>query len=698
MEDDNSSLKAFMWTVVAVATPLVAVMLVQAVHRGFRHLTLSYAVAIVVFSAVLIVGELFPIPVARGAEAGDEITVSSTFGFALLLITPVVVPIAAQAVALVIDGVVRHRRLSRLPFNVAQYAVAFLTARIIYSRLAGQPFTPHANPGAPYLVAALAGALGFLLVNNFLVGCAIALSVRMNLRLVLRGDLAWQIWTSAPLLGLGPLAAQAMSWTPLSVILLLVPIVALHRSGRLAMQREQEALRDTLTGLGNRNMLHAATARAMSEGNGRLAMLLLDLDHFKDINDTLGHAVGDEMLLAVSRRLTALSGPRDLVCRLGGDEFVVLRRRETSEEELRQFAETLCAAVCEPVILGGVTLTVGCSVGIALAPDHAGTLADLLRCADIALYSAKTTRGAACVYDRVNDRHSAALLGLHADLRTALDDESSNQIWVAFQPQLDVRTGTVSSVECLARWRHPTVGSVEPDVFVPIAENTSLVNALLFRILDATLRQLTEWDAQGLSLNASVNLSARQLADMALPDIIARHLDRYDIAPERIVLEVTESRLMANPEHSSAILRRVHDMGVRLSIDDFGTGYSSLSYLQKLSVDELKIDKSFTAELGRSGNDAIVRSTIDLGHNLGLRVVAEGVEDLETAKELRAMGCDLLQGYLVGAPMVATELPAHLSTLQLWLGSHDRFSGRTRRSLEPAYSAQDRPIGMLEGS
>ncbi len=660
MRKDSRQLQVYLWGVVIVTVPLVVLVSRPAVDGTLGALTARDRLFAVLFSIVLVAGELFPIPVARGRQAGDEITVSSTFGFALLLIAPIDVAIAAQCVALVVDCVARHGRISRVPFNTAQYALAFIAARYVYALLAHAPFTPSPHLAPPSLAPSLVAAIAFLLVNNFLVGCAVALRLNARLHRVLSDDLAWQLSTSAPLLGLGPLGAQAVQWTPWALILLLVPIAALHRSGRLAMRREQEALRDGLTGLANRSLLTSAATRALADRNGRLAMLLLDLDHFKDINDTLGHAVGDQMLVAVARRLSDLSSELDLVCRVGGDEFVVVHRGFENRGDVEKFARRLSAAVREPMVLQGVTLTVGCSVGISLAPDHASSLEDLMRCADIALYSAKNTRDTTRVYDPASDKHSAALLGLPADLRAALEDEN-DQIWVAFQPQLDIRSGAVLSVECLARWHHPRSGEVAPDVFVPIAENTSLIDALFYRVLDLSLSQLRDWDDQDIRLTASVNLSTRQLSNMGLPVAINRRLVDHGVAPGRLLLEVTESTLMADPEHSSAVLRRLHEMGVRISIDDFGTGYSSLAYLQRLDVDELKIDRSFIADLARTGDATIVRSTIDLGHNLGLQVVAEGVEDSETAEALRHLGCDILQGYLIAPPMTGGAMPRFLA-------------------------------------
>jgi diguanylate cyclase (GGDEF)-like protein len=660
--ENRRDLRRYMSLVVALATPLLVIACLEAFDHDRAAFDARNGAIVLIFCGVVVIGEMWPIPVARGQEAGDEITVSSTFGFALLLVAPVFWAVAAQALALVIDCFVRRRPFDRLPFNIAQYAVAFMAARLVYALLAHQSFTSPVPAPSPDLGAALAAAAAFLLLNNFLVAVAVAISLQMRLTRVLFGDLTWQIATSAPLLGLGPLAAQAMTWTPLSIVLLLLPIVALHHSARLAMRREQQALRDALTGLANRAMITSAAQRALSASVGATAMLLLDLDHFKEINDTLGHGVGDEMLTLVAKRLAAEAGPNDLVGRLGGDEFVILRRNLEESGDATELAARLCASVRKPVVLRGVTLTVGCSIGIAYGPEHADNVPDLLRCADIALYSAKSTRDTAAVYSKMHDGHSAAKLGLQADLRAALENADDPQVWVAYQPQLDLATGRITSVECLARWQHPELGEVQPDTFVPIAESTSLVDLLLRRVLDDALRQVVVWERLGLSLKVGVNLSTRQISDDGLPETIARYLACHGVSADRLVLEVTESRLMSDPEHCAQILGRLHDMGVQISIDDFGTGYSSLAYLQRLAVDELKIDRSFTMQLAESGEDTIVRSTTDLGHNLGLRVVAEGVEDERTARRLAEIGCDLAQGYGIGRPVAAWQIPALVST------------------------------------
>ena len=656
MGGSDRRLLSYMWSVVAVSLPVVVLTATSAQQTGLQVLSGTTGLSVLLFSVILVAGEMWPIPVARGEDSGDEITVSSTFGLALLLVAPVFYVILAQAVALIIDWAVRRRAWHRLPFNVAQYSLAFAAARWMYAHVSGLSFTYDLDEGAPDLFGAVMAGLTFLVVNNGLVGVAVAVRLRTNLWAVVSTDLSWQLMTSVPLLGLGPLAAQASQWTPWSVVLLLIPVAALYLSGSTAMKREQEALRDPLTGLANRTMLSTAAERARQSATG-IAMLLIDLDHFKDVNDTLGHAVGDELLKAVASRITDQAGPSDLVVRLGGDEFVVLVRNVASRQAVVDLADRIKVTMDTPFTVHDVSLVVGCSIGIGLAPEHADTVEDLLRCADVALYSAKTERGTVAVYDRHSDRHSAALLGLQADLRAALEDPDSTQVHVVFQPQMTLVDGRIAAVECLARWTHPELGPLLPDNFIPMAESTSLIDPLMRRVLDLSLSQLTEWDRQGQHLSIAVNLSARQLSDLALPATVAELLALHQVEPSRLVLEVTESRLMSDPERSIHILSQLQATGVEISIDDFGTGYSSLSYLQRLAVDELKIDKSFIIGLHEASNATIVRSTIELGHNLGLRVIAEGVESLTVLRELSDMGCDLVQGYLIGRPTHASEIP-----------------------------------------
>jgi diguanylate cyclase (GGDEF)-like protein len=663
--DDSRRLLTYMWLIVAVSVPVVALTARQASSREqLSGLTSAEWLTIALLTSILVIGELWPIPVARGTDSSDEITVSSTFGFALLLFCPVFYAVAAQSLALLIDWVVRRRRWHRLPFNIGQYALAFVTARLVYAALSGENFTAAPGVSNPHLGAAMVAAVAFLVVNNGLTAIAVASKLELRTWRVLSEDLRWQIGTSTPLLALGPVVTHAAAWSPWALAILIAPVAALHRSGRLAMLREQEALRDSLTGLANRALFMASARRTLTASTRGAAVLMIDLDHFKDINDTLGHAVGDELLVAVAERLQAAVGHHDLVARLGGDEFAVLGRSLVDASSAAVVAERLGEGLRHPFAAGGVLLDVGCSIGISLAPDHGDSIEALMRAADVALYKAKAKRGTFAVYNPQDDTHSVALLGLQAELRRALEDEPPSQsgaITVAYQPQLNVADGQVAGVECLARWHHPVLGDLPPDVFIPIAESSTLIEALTRRVLESSLQQLSEWDAQGLHLVAAVNLSARMLSDRNLPASLADLLERHQIDPGRLVVEVTESRLMTDPERSAAVIREVHEVGVQISVDDFGTGYSSLAYLQRLQVDELKIDKTFVQEIACGGSETIVRSTIELGHNLGLRVVAEGVEDASTARKLSKMGCDRLQGYYIGRPCDAADLPASIS-------------------------------------
>jgi len=655
----NTRLHGYMWIVAGLALPVAALTAWASGPALLDQLTGRHGPLIAGLMVILVLGELFPIPIARGEEAGDEITVSSTFALVLILVAPLLAAVLAQALALTLDEGVRRRRWDRLPFNIGQYTLSLVAARLAYDALSHRDVTSGLGIGDLLpLGPALCAAALLLVLNNGFVCIAVALKLQARIYKIFNRDLRFHVAVAVPLLGLAPVIAQSVSWTSWSLLLLLTPIVALHRSGHLAMRREQEALRDPLTQLGNRTLLQTAAHRTLAAASLSSAVLLIDLDHFKEINDTLGHAVGDEVLVEVARRLTAsVRDEEDLVTRLGGDEFAILARGLTGTEGAEELAVRIIEALRAPVQVGEVRLDVQASIGIGLAPQHADTVAELLRVADVALYAAKANRGGYAFYRREDDGHSLARLGLQGDLRRALADPLDRQLSLAYQPQLDLRTGRVGSVECLARWQHPELGPLAPDLFIPIAENAGLVEPLTWRVLDLALDQLCRWERSGHVLRVAINLSARHLSDLTLPDAVGAALQRYGLSPDRLVLEVTESRLMIDPERAATVLKRLALAGVELSIDDFGTGYSSLAYLQRLDVDELKIDRTFIASLSTDhGNATIVRSTIDLGHSLGLRVVAEGVEDADAADMLRAWGCDLLQGFHIGRPTAAAEL------------------------------------------
>ena len=419
---------------------------------------------------------------------------------------------------------------------------------------------------------------------------------------------------------------------------------------RRKAQREQLeylALHDGLTGLFNRSRLCEEIDHAIAVRQP-FALLLLDLDRFKEINDTLGHPVGDKLLIEVSRRLGEAT-PGGVIARLGGDEFALLLPIGSGADAALATARRIAAEIRVPFSVDRLALELGASIGIALFPDHGGDPDRLLRCADVAMYLAKCEQAAAAVYDADRDHHSVRNLALSGELRRALE---GNALTLHYQPQLDLATKRVVGAEVLARWLHPKHGEIMPEEFVAVAEQMGLIRSLTFWILDTALGQLAVWQREGRRLSLSVNLSSRNLHEEDLPQTVARLLATHGLDPKRLTLEITESAIMVDPARARDVVERLSALGVRLAIDDFGTGYSSLSYLKRLRVDELKIDKSFVRQMEEDHNDAvIVRSTVELAHNLGLEVVAEGIENETHLRLLRTLGCDVGQGHFLGRPM-----------------------------------------------
>ncbi|HWG93501.1 MAG TPA: bifunctional diguanylate cyclase/phosphodiesterase, partial [Mycobacteriales bacterium] len=378
-------------------------------------------------------------------------------------------------------------------------------------------------------------------------------------------------------------------------------------------------------------------------------VMLVDLDHFKEINDTLGHHVGDELIVEVSRRLAANLRPGDTVARLGGDEFAILALGISGPADGRFVAERLLAALEDPFVADNVRLDVQASLGVAVHPAHGDDADTLLQRADIALYDAKAERGTVRLYEPTADDHTPEKLALAAELRRGLQDD---ELFLEFQPQVAALSGRTVGLEALVRWQHPTRGLLMPDEFLPVVENTGLIAPLTLAVLDKALEALAGWRAAGHEITVAVNLSVRHLTDLDLPSKVEALLRGRDIPPGALVLEVTETVIMSDPSRAVAVLNLLRDLGIGVAIDDFGTGYSSLAYLRRLQIDELKIDRSFVQNLPRDEGDAvIVRSTIEMGHNLGLRVVAEGVEDDETLRMLRSWRCDVVQGYGISRPV-----------------------------------------------
>jgi diguanylate cyclase (GGDEF)-like protein len=457
-----------------------------------------------------------------------------------------------------------------------------------------------------------------------------------------------------------------------------------------AARQAHEASHDPLTGLANRVLLQERTRAALAEQhNLTTALLLLDLDHFKEINDTLGHAAGDFLLQRVADRLRALSRPGDLVARLGGDEFAVLLTGLESSDAAEPAAEGVLRLLAEPVEYEGLRLSVEGSVGVACYPADAQDADELLRRADVAMYQAKSDRGSWVRYDVERDGSSVHRLALVAELRTALE---RNEVVVHYQPQADLRTGQIVGIEALARWQHPQRGLLMPVDFVGVAEQSGLVRPFTLRVLDLAVAECARWTALGRPVTVAVNLAARSLLDRQLPHDVAAVLARHSLSPDRLVLEITESTATSELEVVEEVLGRLRRLGVALSVDDFGTGYSSLAFLQRTAVNELKVDRSFVCGMLTSDSDlALVRTTVQLAHSLGARAVAEGVEDASLAEALRDLGCDMAQGYWLSRPVAAEAIRTLLGVDKL-AAEPPRFAMPEPRAEQPLATPRLRAV------
>jgi diguanylate cyclase (GGDEF)-like protein len=423
---------------------------------------------------------------------------------------------------------------------------------------------------------------------------------------------------------------------------------------RRAEENHRLAMFDHLTGLPNRLLFFDRVTQAVSaagrEGSG-VGVLLLDLHRFKEVNDTLGHERGDELLRQVGPRLQGVLRASDSVARLGGDEFGIALAGLNTLSEGEDVARKLTDALDTPFVLDGIDIALGGSIGIARYPDHGDDPDQLLRRAEVAMYVAKAARAPYESYSLEQDTYSTDRLALVAELRRAIDE---GDLALAYQPMIDLERGVIIGVEALLRWSHASQGPIGPDVFIPLAEHSGLIGRITTYVLEAAATQAQAWREAGLDLTVSVNLSVRDLQRPGLAAAIGATLERHELPAARLQLEITEGSVMDQPDRALATLQELAGVGVGLSVDDFGTGYSSLAYLQRLPVNELKIDRSFVLGLaGNSSDGEIVRSTVGLGHNLGLSIVAEGVEDERSLAFLRDVGCDIAQGFFIARPMPA---------------------------------------------
>ena len=440
-------------------------------------------------------------------------------------------------------------------------------------------------------------------------------------------------------------------------------------NARQLREFEFQAQHDTLTGLANRSLLHKYFSKQVINRNNEStqisALMLMDLDRFKDVNDTLGHHIGDLLLRQISLRLKAILGERSgLAARLGGDEFALLLTNIEDLDEVRVFCEEIQRDIRQPFVINNMSLEVGASIGIAMYPRDGKDSHELLRSADVAMYQSKTDNTEYEFYDQSQDSHSVERLAIMNDLNIGIRE---NQFVLHYQPKIDISSGAVSGFEALIRWHHPELGLLMPNTFIPYAEISDSIFRLTEHVLEMALRQQKVWRDQGKNYTVAVNLSARNLHDTNCLVVLQELLEKYQSDPTLLELEITETMLMKDPEHAITILTQLSDIGIQLSVDDFGTGYSSLAYLKRLPINTLKIDRTFVKDMVENEQDRIiVQSTIGLAQNLGLRVIAEGVEDEESLSHLRDMSCNQAQGYHICRPLPWDKLAEWIEYHESW--------------------------------
>jgi diguanylate cyclase (GGDEF)-like protein len=514
-----------------------------------------------------------------------------------------------------------------------------------------------------FLVALIVNMAGVIGYQSYLDRTLFILKLREVLVPILSAELFSAVLTAIALYFIVQTGTIGIAVLLVTLAIFQYLVGELLTSQRRAQELHRKATTDELTGLANRQRFGTVVEEqiAVSKNTAEpFALLLIDLDRFKEINDTLGHHYGDVILRDLGPRLAECVGPEGIVARLGGDEFAVLPKVRTDDPAaLGKVALELIACVQQPVAVDHMTLEVGASIGISRFPIDGEDVHSLLRRADVAMYAAKDEHTSHQLYSAKLDRHSVRRLTVLTEFRRALE---SDEFVVHYQPIVDIGESRPAGAEGLVRWEHPELGLLPPGDFIPIAEQSGLIGPLTRHVLARSIEQCAGWHRAGQDLSVAVNLSVRDLLDRDLPRHIERLLDEYRLRADALQLEVTESMIMSDPEGALATVIRLRDLGIRVAVDDFGTGYSSLAHLKRLPINELKIDRSFISPLLKDESDLIiVRSTINLGHDLGLRVIAEGVEDELTLKRLAMLGCDLAQGYHLSRPLPADQFDEWIS-------------------------------------
>jgi diguanylate cyclase (GGDEF)-like protein len=608
-----------------------------------------------VLAGLVLAGELLPIQMV-GRYGCDRVTVSTGMAFAVLLAFGAVPAMTVYAITSLVSDRLDPTTWIKGLFNAAQYVLSLVVAAAVLAAAGAGPVASIPADLGPIALASVA----FFVANHVLAGFGAALLTKQSPGAYLSQDFFLQLWTAGFQLALAPLIVVAVDQSMWLLMFAAVPLLAIYIGGRQAAINQYRAFHDMLTDLPNRWALHQAledaVERTPAEGPA-IVLMIIDLDDFKTVNDTLGHQCGDALLEQVAGRMDVAMRDADMLARLGGDEFAVLMDDVDGIDHALEIADRLIKVLDHPFHLEDLHIDVTASIGMAAFPGAAETASDLLRHADLALYKAKQSESRYWLYAPRRDE-PVGRLALASDLREAIWE---GELYVDYQPKVSLSFDGVHAAEALVRWRHPTLGVMQPEAFIPLAEQTGLIKALTTQVLAAAIEQAKSWERSGLPTQVSVNLSARNLLDRELPRLVADLLRRSELDPALLEIEITESRVLADMPRIRDVLYELRAVGVLIAVDDFGTGFSSLTQLRQLPVDEIKIDKSFVINMENSPSDeAIVRSTVALGKNLSLAVTAEGVETEEAWRQVNALGCDSAQGFLLGPPGPAEECSRRL--------------------------------------
>ncbi len=613
-----------------------------------------------VFAACCLFTEVRPLR-WLGLEENGQVTASWTFMMALLLIAPPVTAVGIAVVVVFVGEVVSRKPFVKVLFNLAEIALSLsLAAAVLNVAGQAQVLRFYAAPSFVWFLAFLVAGVIVFVVSNTLTCTVIALHQALPVKQMVREFGAVNLSTDGVLLSLSPVFVVVGERSVMLVPLVLVAIWTVYRTAELARVRRDEATHDMLTQLPNRRLFEEHLMRAVVSArrtDQRVAVVLIDLNGFKSINDRLGHDVGDEVLRAAAARMSSACRSSDLLARLGGDEFALVLPYIGTVAGAVAVAERVRATFSEPCMVQDFPVPVSASFGVAVLPDHANDAEALLRRADETMYSAKYGDQGVAVFEPASSSHGIGRIGLLADVSQALEGD---QFFLEYQPQVHLPTGRIIGVEALVRWRHPVAGILYPNEFISLAEQTEFIRPITEWVLRHALAQCASWRREGRYLRVAVNISARNMHDARFPEMLAHVVQETGVVPGDIDLEITQSTVDLDHVTLHSVLRKLRATGVCLTIDDFGTGYSSMDQLRELSVDRLTIDRSFVTRMAGEDRDAmIVGAIVQLGRALGVETIAKGVEDAVVANMLLERGCTIAQGFLFGKPMPPEVFEPH---------------------------------------